>query len=175
MRFKNPQRPAASSGGGTQLSDQFLQIRVNGDLALFQALGRNAARRRGRRARTRARPRLHRRRTPRASTSTSPHLRRAVTGTTCSSRPACGSGEIEELADRLRRLERIIVCWAMGLTQHKNAVATIREIVNLLLLARQHRSARCGVCPVRGHSNVQGDRTMGIWEQPSAAFLDALA
>ena len=64
----------------------------------------------------------------------------------------------------------------MGLTQHKNAVANIQEIVNLLLLARA-ASARpgAGVCPVRGHSNVQGDRTMGIWERPADSFLDALA
>jgi molybdopterin-dependent oxidoreductase alpha subunit len=63
----------------------------------------------------------------------------------------------------------------MGLTQHKNAVANIQEIVNLLLLRGQIGQTGAGVCPVRGHSNVQGDRTMGIWERPTAAFLDALA
>jgi molybdopterin-dependent oxidoreductase alpha subunit len=63
----------------------------------------------------------------------------------------------------------------MGLTQHKNSVATIREIVNFLLLRGNIGRTGAGVCPVRGHSNVQGDRTMGIYEKPSAAFLDALA
>ena len=70
--------------------------------------------------------------------------------------------------------EKIIVCWAMGLTQHANAVDNIREIVNLLLLKGSIGKPGAGVCPVRGDSNVQGDRTMGIYEKPSQAFLDAL-
>ncbi len=70
--------------------------------------------------------------------------------------------------------EKIIVCWAMGLTQHKHAVPTIREVVNFLLLRGNVGRPGAGVCPVRGHSNVQGDRTMGIFERPSKAFLDAL-
>ena len=61
-----------------------------------------------------------------------------------------------------------IVCWAMGLTQHKHAVATIREVVNVLLLRGNIGRPGAGVCPVRGHSNVQGDRTMGIYEKPAA-------
>ena len=70
--------------------------------------------------------------------------------------------------------DRIIVCWAMGLTQHRNSVPTIREIVNFLLLRGNVGRPGAGVCPVRGHSNVQGDRTMGIYEKPKAPFLDAL-
>ena len=62
----------------------------------------------------------------------------------------------------------------MGLTQHKNSVPTIREIVNFLLLRGNIGRPGAGVCPVRGHSNVQGDRTMGIWEKPKPEFLDAL-
>nr|MDQ3397759.1 molybdopterin-dependent oxidoreductase [Deinococcota bacterium] len=72
------------------------------------------------------------------------------------------------------RSKRIIVCWAMGLTQHKNAVGNIQEIVNLLLLRGSIGKPGAGVCPVRGHSNVQGDRTMGIWERPTEAFLNSL-
>jgi molybdopterin-dependent oxidoreductase alpha subunit len=60
------------------------------------------------------------------------------------------------------------------LTQHKNAVANIQEIVNLMLLRGQIGKPGAGLCPVRGHSNVQGDRTMGIWERPTDAFLDRL-
>ncbi len=67
-----------------------------------------------------------------------------------------------------------IACWAMGLTQQTHAVACIQEVVNLLLLRGQLGRPGAGVCPVRGHSNVQGDRTMGIFERPSGAFLDAL-
>jgi anaerobic selenocysteine-containing dehydrogenase len=70
--------------------------------------------------------------------------------------------------------ERVITCWAMGLTQHKNAVGTIQEIVNLHLLRGNIGREGAGLCPVRGHSNVQGDRTVGIWERPREEFLKAL-
>ena len=70
--------------------------------------------------------------------------------------------------------DRVITCWAMGLTQHKNAVGTIQEILNLHLLRGNIGREGAGVCPVRGHSNVQGDRTVGIWERPSEEFLKAL-
>src|SRR6202008_482198 len=78
-------------------------------------------------------------------------------------------------AARAWTAKKIICCWAMGLTQHKNAVSTIREIVNFLLLRGNIGRRGAGACPVRGHSNVQGDRTMGIWEKPPADFLDRLA
>jgi anaerobic selenocysteine-containing dehydrogenase len=70
--------------------------------------------------------------------------------------------------------QKIIICWAMGLTQHKNGVDNIRELVNLLLLKGSIGKKGAGTCPVRGHSNVQGDRTMGIWEKPPTDFLKAL-
>jgi anaerobic selenocysteine-containing dehydrogenase len=82
--------------------------------------------------------------------------------------------QIEAAAQIFAESERTICCWAMGLTQHKNAVANIQEIVNLMLLRGQIGKPGAGVCPVRGHSNVQGDRTMGIWERPTEAFLDRL-
>src|SRR5437016_9493516 len=69
---------------------------------------------------------------------------------------------------------RIIACWAMGLTQHKNAVATIQEVMNFLLLRGNIGRPGAGPCPVRGHSNVQGDRTMGIWERMDEKFMDKL-
>jgi molybdopterin-dependent oxidoreductase alpha subunit len=71
--------------------------------------------------------------------------------------------------------KRMITCWAMGLTQHKNAVANIEEIVNIHLLRGQVGKKGAGLCPVRGHSNVQGDRTMGIWEKMPEMFMTALA
>ncbi|MER6937842.1 molybdopterin dinucleotide binding domain-containing protein, partial [Nocardioides sp. NPDC127514] len=82
--------------------------------------------------------------------------------------------EIEETLRRVLASRRIIVCWAMGLTQHLHGVATIREVVSFLLLRGNIGRPGAGVCPVRGHSNVQGDRTMGIWERMPQAFLDAL-
>jgi molybdopterin-dependent oxidoreductase alpha subunit len=85
-----------------------------------------------------------------------------------------GRDTIREVARRVAAAERIIATWAMGLTQHRNAVANIQEIVNLLLLRGSIGKPGAGLCPVRGHSNVQGDRTMGIWERPRPEFLDRL-
>ncbi|MDP5293318.1 FdhF/YdeP family oxidoreductase [Oceanimonas sp. CHS3-5] len=82
--------------------------------------------------------------------------------------------EIRQAAEVYARAERVICTWAMGITQHKHSVATIREIVNLQLLRGQIGKPGAGLCPVRGHSNVQGNRTVGINEQPNAAFLDRL-
>ena len=82
--------------------------------------------------------------------------------------------QLQEVADLVASTDRIIVCWAMGLTQHVNAVANIHQIVNLLLLRGAFGKPGAGACPVRGHSNVQGDRTMGIFERPPASLLDAL-
>ena len=82
--------------------------------------------------------------------------------------------KIYQAADILANKQRIIFCWAMGLTQHKNAVDNIREIVNLLLMKGSIGKPGAGTCPVRGHSNVQGDRTMGIFEKPKKEFLDDL-
>ncbi len=82
--------------------------------------------------------------------------------------------QLQQVADLVASTDRIIVSWAMGLTQHVNAVANIHQVVNLLLLRGAFGKPGAGACPVRGHSNVQGDRTMGIFEKPSSSLLDAL-
>ncbi|WP_286884477.1 FdhF/YdeP family oxidoreductase [Pseudomonas sp. UBA7456] len=82
--------------------------------------------------------------------------------------------EIEQAARMYRKAERVIMCWAMGVTQHRHSVAIVQEIVNLQLLRGNVGKPGAGLSPVRGHSNVQGDRTMGIDEKPKAALLDAL-
>ncbi|WPB55273.1 FdhF/YdeP family oxidoreductase [Xylophilus sp. GOD-11R] len=82
--------------------------------------------------------------------------------------------QIRQAADIYRHAESAIVCWGMGITQHQHSVATIQLIVDLLLLRGNIGRPGAGPCPVRGHSNVQGDRTMGIWEKPPAALLDRL-
>ncbi len=82
--------------------------------------------------------------------------------------------QIVEAAEMFINAERVITCWAMGLTQHKKAVATIQDVVNLHLLRGQIGKEGAGLCPVRGHSNVQGDRTMGIWEKVNEKFFAAL-
>ncbi len=83
--------------------------------------------------------------------------------------------QIRAAAEIAMKSKRIICCWAMGLTQHKNAVATIQEVMNFLLLGGHIGRPGAGPCPVRGHSNVQGDRTMGIWERMNDKFMDKLA
>ena len=88
-------------------------------------------------------------------------------------RAGCAATRSTAALELVLAADSIVVCWAMGITQHRNAVATIREIVNFALLRGNIGRPGAGLCPVRGHSNVQGDRTMGIYEKPSPAFLDA--
>ena len=170
QEFKNPQRPIGVVKG-TRLADDFLQIRMSGDQALFAALGKL---------------------TLEAEDAGGGVLDTAFIDEYCSEfddwaaairalswndiETATGlrRDEIERLAKRYRESERVIVCRAMGLTQHKGAVPTIMEIVNLLLLRGNIGKPGAGVCPVRGHSNVQGDRTMGIWEKAHTDLLDGL-
>ncbi|NBE52161.1 FdhF/YdeP family oxidoreductase [Streptomyces boluensis] len=172
MRFKNPQKARGIIGSGTAIADQFLHIRAGGDLALFQALNRllleaeDAA--------------------PGAvldhafidSHTTgfaefAEHARK-VSWDDIDAATGLPREEIDELLGRVLHAKKIIVCWAMGLTQHKHGVPTIREVVNFLLVRGNIGRPGAGVCPVRGHSNVQGDRTMGVWERMPQPFLDAL-
>ena len=113
-----------------------------------------------------SRPRVHRAATATASRRPEARLAGRSTGRAVESRQRLDrAGRSTASPTRLVRAERVIVCWAMGLTQHRNAVPTIREIVNFLLLRGNIGRPGAGPCPVRGHSNVQGDRTMGIWER----------
>ena len=82
--------------------------------------------------------------------------------------------EIERIGNLIAKSKATICCWAMGLTQHKNSVPTIQEISNLLLLGGHVGREGAGLCPVRGHSNVQGDRTVGINHNPTSEFIDSL-
>ncbi|MFD6277399.1 FdhF/YdeP family oxidoreductase [Streptomyces sp. NPDC060209] len=172
LRFKNPQEPRGVIGRGVRIADQFLQIRSGGDLALFQGLNRLLLEAED------ARP---------GSVLDQDFIRSDTSGFEEFSRHArtvawedvlAATGltraEIEKVRDEVLRSERVIVCWAMGVTQQKHGVPTIREIVNFLLLRGNLGRAGAGACPVRGHSNVQGDRTMGVWEQMPDSFLDAL-
>ncbi|MDT3442382.1 FdhF/YdeP family oxidoreductase [Pseudofrankia sp. BMG5.37] len=172
LRFRNPQKPSGVLGAGTTLADQFLKIRLNGDLALFQALSRRLLDAED------AAPGTVLDHGFLAAHTTgfdafAAHLR-TLDDEEVAVATGLAAAEIDELAARVLASDKIIVCWAMGLTQHANAVATIREVVNFLLLRGNIGRPGAGVCPVRGHSNVQGDRTMGIWEKMPDAFLDRL-
>ncbi|MEU4824584.1 FdhF/YdeP family oxidoreductase [Actinomadura sp. NPDC023710] len=170
MRFKNPQRASGMAGRGTVLADRFLQIRLNGDLALFQALNRMLLE-------SDAPGALDREFLDAHAHGFAAFREHALGLDWDDVLEATGltREEITATLGDVLAAERIVVCWAMGLTQHRNSVPTIREIVNFLLLRGNIGRPGAGVCPVRGHSNVQGDRTMGIWERPKPAFLDALA
>ncbi|MGW4276916.1 FdhF/YdeP family oxidoreductase, partial [Streptomyces seoulensis] len=172
LRFKNPQKARGVIGRGVRIADRFLHIRSGGDLALFQGLNRLLLEAEDARPGKVLDHEFIRSRTT-GFDEFAEHARtipwddvRAATGLT--------REEIGEVGDEVLRGERVIVCWAMGVTQHKHGVATIREIVNFLMLRGNLGRAGAGACPVRGHSNVQGDRTMGIWEQMPDTFLDAL-
>lgn len=82
--------------------------------------------------------------------------------------------EIESMADTYARAERVIVCYGMGITQHRHGTRNVQQIANLLLLRGQFGRPGAGICPLRGHSNVQGDRTVGITELPTEPFLARL-
>jgi molybdopterin-dependent oxidoreductase alpha subunit len=172
MRFKNPQKPSGVVGRGTTIADQFLQIRLGGDLALFQMLNRLVLEAEDAAPGT-VLDRSFIDRDTTGFAEFSDHVRATADWDRVLAATGLTRREIEELRDRVIGSDKIIVCWAMGLTQHRHGVPTIREIVNLLLLKGSIGRPGAGVCPVRGHSNVQGDRTMGIWEQPPP-FLDAL-
>lgn len=172
LRFKNPQKPQGVIGRGVQIADRFLQIRLGGDLALFQGLNRLLLEAED------ARPgQVLDHEFIRADTSGFEEFAehaRGISWDDVLAATGLAREEIEQVRDDVLRSERVIVCWAMGVTQHKHGVPTIREIVNFLLLRGNLGRAGAGACPVRGHSNVQGDRTMGIWEQMPDSFLDAL-
>ena len=172
IRFKDPQKMHGVIGHGIPIADEFVQIRLGGDMALFAGLGRllleadddapgsvidrafvdgYCANFAEYEART-----------------------RAVDIDTVLDATGVDRVQLELVANLMVASQRTIVCWAMGLTQHKHAVPTISEITNVLLMRGMVGKPGAGLCPVRGHSNVQGDRTMGIWEKMPETFLAAL-
>ena len=175
--YRNPQTVHGMVGRGTRIADIHLQVRLGGDLAVFQALGKVLleAEEAGRRTI--------------GMTSVLDHgfierhtegLEDYLDGLRATSwsdiETATGLTEqaLREVGELLLDSDRTIVAWAMGLTQHKHAVPTIKEIVNLVLLQGNLGRPGAGLLPVRGHSNVQGDRTMGIFEKMPQPFLDRL-
>ncbi|MER7665115.1 FdhF/YdeP family oxidoreductase [Streptomyces sp. NPDC096193] len=165
-RFKNPQTPLGMIKG-VALNDLFLQIRIGGDQALFRLLNKLVLETEGAVDEEFVREHTHGYEEFAAAAGAADWDETlAATG--------LDRAAIERALAMVLESERTVVCWAMGLTQHKHSVATIREVVNFLLLRGNIGRPGAGVCPVRGHSNVQGDRTMGIFERPAPAFLDAL-
>jgi molybdopterin-dependent oxidoreductase alpha subunit len=172
MGFNNPQMVKGVLGINPTLTDIFLQVKINGDMALLKAI-----------ALLLIREEEHNpgivfdqdfiQKNTEGYAAFVEHIK---TFNEEELAKICGVPLtlIQETARVLARKSKIIACWAMGLTQHKNAVDTIKEVVNLLLLKGSIGKPGAGTCPVRGHSNVQGDRTMGIFEKPSENFLNAI-
>ncbi|MEU7030895.1 FdhF/YdeP family oxidoreductase [Streptomyces sp. SBR177] len=165
-RFRNPQTPQGLLRGA-ELTDLFLQIRIGGDQALFRLLNKLVLETPGAVDEEFVAAHTH-------GYEEFAAAAKAADWDETLAATGLSRAEIERALEMVLASERTIVCWAMGLTQHKHAVPTIREVVNFLLLRGNIGRPGAGVCPVRGHSNVQGDRTMGIFERPAPAFLDAL-
>ena len=172
-RYKNPQTVRGLIGRGTDMADQFLQIRSGGDMALLQWVSKRVLEAEDRNPGTVLDHDFLERYTEGLDEFRA-HLEGLdvqevldATGLTIA--------EMDELAQRYIAADRVIITWAMGITQHHKGVDTIKEIINLLLLRGNIGKPGAGASPIRGHSNVQGDRTMGIWEQMPDSFLDALA
>jgi molybdopterin-dependent oxidoreductase alpha subunit len=173
QNYRNPVKAVTTLfGEGAHLSDLWLQVKINGDLALFKGIMKEL---------------LEEERKAPGKIFDHDFIARYTTGydALVTSLENARWEEIldssglarSQISDATRMVlesRNIICCWAMGLTQHRNAVATIRELVNFLLLRGNIGRPGAGVCPVRGHSNVQGDRTMGIWEKPNPMLLEKL-
>jgi molybdopterin-dependent oxidoreductase alpha subunit len=178
--FKNPQdfmNPVkalgALLGDGTQITDLFLQVRVDGDMALLRGIMKHLFEAEDRNP---------------GQVVDHAFIKEFTTGFESFEQNIRNTKweDIEELsgisqallleaANIIATKQKVITCWAMGVTQQRQGVQTIQEIVNLHLMKGAIGKPGAGTCPVRGHSNVQGDRTMGVWEQPTKLFQDALA
>jgi molybdopterin-dependent oxidoreductase alpha subunit len=172
LNFEHPQQPMGLLGHGTPISTLFLPVKVGGDAALFKGIAKAILEREQRKAgaildhafiaeHTTGFPEL------------AAHLEALDWEGLCHD-SGIARESIEAAADIAIKARHTIACWAMGLTQHENSVAIIQDVVNFMLLRGNLGRPGAGVCPVRGHSNVQGDRTMGIYEKMPEAFLSAL-
>ena len=171
VRFKHPQDYLKLSFKSTKLADLHLAVKINGDVALMKGIGKYLLGE-----------------NKKGTYSFDENFISSKTNgfeeyvssleNTNWEKIIQSSGINRELIEKAGKMfsesKSIIICWAMGLTQHKNGVDNVKETVNLLLMGGNIGRPGAGVCPVRGHSNVQGDRTMGIWEKPKKSFLDSL-
>lgn len=164
--FKHPQDYMKANFGSTTLADLHLPVRIGGDAALLKGLMKIMLR---------------------DGTLDTAFIEDMTTGfdalvealsdehwSTLEHESGLSRAQMEQAGRMVVESKATIACWAMGLTQHRNGVAVIQEVVNLLLMGGHIGRPGAGLCPVRGHSNVQGDRTVGIWEAPTATFLQRM-
>lgn len=172
MGFANPQELKGMLGIRSSLTDHYLQVKVNGDMALLKAIMLRLLEKEEQKPGWIFDQDFIEQNTYGYKEFVQ-HLKKHDYKQLCED-SGISDEQIRVVADILAVKKKIIACWAMGLTQHKNSVETIQDVVNLLLLKGSIGKPGAGTCPVRGHSNVQGDRTMGIYEKPSKAFLDSI-
>ena len=171
INFKNPQEIRGYSGSGTDLADVYLQVKINQDVALLKLILKKLQKR------EELQKNVFDWNFIEKYTFGVDNLLKDINNYESSTLlELCGVEEylIDEAVDLLANNNKIIICWAMGLTQHKNAVDNIKECVNLLLLKGSLGKPGAGTCPVRGHSNVQGDRSVGIMHYVSKELNKAI-
>ncbi|WP_108803993.1 FdhF/YdeP family oxidoreductase [Aquimarina sp. Aq107] len=171
IRFKNPQEIKGIIAGGEALTDIHLQVKINQDVALLKAIIIKLA------ALDQETNDIFDHDFIQTYTqgyqSFLEHLQ-SFDENELIKQSGVSVSLIDKVVNLLANKQKIIICWAMGLTQHKNGVENIKECVNLLLLKGSLGKPGAGTCPVRGHSNVQGDRSVGIVHHASKAFNDAV-
>ena len=172
LGFMNPQEPLGMLGKSTPLADVYVPVKINGDVAFFKGVMKELLAAEEQQNGSGFDWAFIKANTdgvePLIADLQSASWDRIVEDS------GIGRAQIKEVADLVRAHERTIACWAMGLTQQRDGVEAIQEVVNLLLLRGSMGKPGAGACPVRGHSNVQGDRTMGIWERPQPVLLKAI-
>ncbi|MFT6147780.1 MAG: molybdopterin-dependent oxidoreductase alpha subunit [Saprospiraceae bacterium] len=170
-KFKNPQHVGDYFTGGTALTDVFLQVKINQDVPLLKAIMKKLALLEDENGNVFDKKFIA------EQTQGFEEMMAELDGHILSdlvTQSGVEEAEIDKAVQLLATKKRIIICWAMGLTQHKNGVENIKECVNLLLAKGSIGIEGGGTCPVRGHSNVQGDRTVGIVEKTSKELSDAI-
>ena len=170
--FSHPQKVSGILGRATSLASLHLPVRINGDLPFLKGMLKCVLE-----AEAAAPGTIIDQAFIEQHTQGYDDLRNdldAVQWSDLVEQSGLSEAQIRQAATIFIEAKEAITCWAMGLTQHHNAVETIREVVNLHLITGKIGRPRSGLCPVRGHSNVQGDRTMGIYEKMPDAFLSAL-
>lgn len=167
-KFSHPQKLADVLGGGVSLAYKHLGIRINGDQALLMGLGKIL---------TEAKPDGL---DPEFCQKSCESMKEwidslaEISWDLILAETGLQKDDILSLAQDILNAKSMISCWAMGLTQQPQAVATIRQLANLHLWGGFIGKPGSGLCPVRGHSNVQGNRTVGIYEKPSKEFQKSL-
>ena len=171
-RFADPQaKLEMATGGSTKISSHYFQLRVGGDLAMVTGIMKHVVEQEDARGGV-----LDNAFIAEHTVGIEALLDdlRAESWPLLEQESGMSEAQMRAAGDVYLGADNVIACWGMGITQHQHSVATIQMINNLLMLRGNIGRPGAGSCPVRGHSNVQGDRTMGIWEKPPAALLDRL-